>query len=63
MVMAGDRLEPPPWRFRPRRRGNGPELRVEGVQAFEREGRPGTVSDEALDARAVLALDAHGGVA
>jgi hypothetical protein len=35
---------------------------VEGVQAFEREGRPGTVADEALYARAVLALDAYGGV-
>jgi hypothetical protein len=35
---------------------------VEGVQPFEREGRTGTVADEALDARPVLALDARGGV-
>jgi hypothetical protein len=32
---------------------------VEGVQAFEREGRAGTVADEALDAGSVLSLDAH----
>ena len=35
---------------------------VEGVQAFERERGPGTVANEALDARAVFALDAYGGV-
>jgi hypothetical protein len=32
------------------------------VQPFEREGRAGTVADETLDARPVLALDAHRGV-
>ena len=32
------------------------------MQPFEREGRAGTVADEALDAGTVLGLDAHGGV-
>jgi hypothetical protein len=32
---------------------------VEGAQPFEREGRAGTVADEAFDARPILALDTH----
>ena len=32
------------------------------MQAFERERRTGTIADEALDARPILGLDAHGGV-
>ena len=32
------------------------------MQAFERERGPGTVTNEPLDARAVLALDAYGGI-
>jgi hypothetical protein len=35
---------------------------VEGVQTFEREGRTGTVADEALDSATVLTLDAHGSI-
>jgi len=31
----------------------------EGVEAFEREGGPGTVAEEALEAGTVIALDAH----
>ena len=34
--------------------------RGEGVEAFEREGRAGTVAQEALDAGTVVRLDAHG---
>jgi hypothetical protein len=32
------------------------------VKSFEGEGRPGTVAQEALNARTVVALDANGGV-
>ena len=32
------------------------------MQPFEREGRPGTVTDEALDTCSVLTIDAHGSV-
>ncbi len=34
----------------------------EGMESLEREGWPGTVAEEALEAGAVVALDAHGGV-
>ena len=42
-------------------RGEGGRA-AQGVKALEGEGWPGTVADQALDARPVVALDADGGV-
>ena len=42
-------------------RGEGGRA-AQGVEALEGEGWPGTVTDQALDARPVVALDADGGV-
>jgi hypothetical protein len=42
-------------------RGEGGDT-GEGVESLEREGRPGTIAQEALEAGTILTFDAHGSV-